>query len=244
LLSIIGTAEATNIEWSIMENIRQKKTDTPKAEIKKIKCPYCKAIEDWCGGSKCPSCGKYALKPGFFVRKDFIRHERKPRTVIMPWLLSGTMWNYAAFMGKMPRWVIYLGGFCIVGAFLLAPHLSSESPEALAAAKYNLNVLGIALDLFKKDCGRYPTTAEGLSALVKDPQIKGWKGPYIEKLKNDPWKHQFMYSLVGENVFLYSTGLDGIDGSKDDVFNTSVSPASANPLNEDDEAVVTVTVGK
>jgi general secretion pathway protein G len=50
-----------------------------------------------------------------------------------------------------------------------------------------------ALNRFEADCGRFPTTAEGLSALVKDPGVGGWKGPYWRGDFRDRWGSTWHY---------------------------------------------------
>jgi general secretion pathway protein G len=85
-----------------------------------------------------------------------------------------------------------------------------------------------ALDAFKIDNGRFPTTAEGLDALLLRPAtIQNWRGPYAdEKDITDLWKHRFVYRCPGihnTNGFdLYTCGLDGVsktDGSDPDDIN-------------------------
>jgi hypothetical protein len=54
-----------------------------------------------------------------------------------------------------------------------------------------------ALDRFDADCGRFPTTAEGLSALVKNPGLARWKGPYWEGGFGDRWGTTWRYDNTG-----------------------------------------------
>src|SRR6185503_19011870 len=55
--------------------------------------------------------------------------------------------------------------------------------------------LSLALDLFDFDNGRYPTSDEGLQALVENPGLPAWKGPYLKGgLKLDPWNNPYQYS--------------------------------------------------
>ncbi len=84
---------------------------------------------------------------------------------------------------------------------------------------------GTALQLFEIDCGRYPTSEEGLSAL-KSSSAKGWKGPYIQNRSfNDPWGNPYQYKTPGshntDDYDLYSYGPDGQEGGGDDVTNWS-----------------------
>ena len=81
--------------------------------------------------------------------------------------------------------------------------------------------LALALDLFEQDTGRYPTTDEGLMALVRDPGVQGWQGPYLKGgLKSDPWGNQYIYQLDSSQSGLYtlcSSGPDGQQGTEDDI---------------------------
>lgn len=86
-----------------------------------------------------------------------------------------------------------------------------------SAAKAQIELLGQALDQFRLDTGRYPTTQEGLEALITDPGIKGWDGPYLKKaLPKDPWGNPFHYESPGNHgdYDLYSYGADGNPGGE------------------------------
>jgi general secretion pathway protein G len=80
------------------------------------------------------------------------------------------------------------------------------------------------VEAFKSDCGRYPTTAEGLGALVIAPaNVTGWKGPYRTSIAPDSWGHAFIYVCPGTHnptsFDLYSAGPDGKPGTADDIGN-------------------------
>jgi len=106
---------------------------------------------------------------------------------------------------------------------MVVTRLSGRSREAkVARAQSDMKGnLSLALDLFEHDCGRYPTNDEGLSALVIDPGISGWKGPYVKgQLSRDPWGTHYMYSLHSEDSGRYiisSAGPDGQTGTGDDL---------------------------
>ena len=82
-----------------------------------------------------------------------------------------------------------------------------------------------ALDNFKLDVGRYPTTEEGLDALVKRPASANlWSGPYIKEVPKDPWNNPYKYANpgAGGGVEILSLGADGIaggDGENADIRN-------------------------
>ena len=94
-------------------------------------------------------------------------------------------------------------------------------------AKLQIESFGSALDLFFLDAGRYPTTSEGLSALVQRPTgIEIWNGPYVKggKVPPDPWGHPYQYrSPVDrapyEIVSYGSDGREGGNGSAADISN-------------------------
>ena len=88
----------------------------------------------------------------------------------------------------------------------------------------NLADTSRALQAFKYNVGRCPTSAEGPGALLKQPENVGnWKGPYIrsEQLQ-DAWGHQFIYRQPARMrpvpYELFSAGPDGIPGDGDDIF--------------------------
>ena len=81
--------------------------------------------------------------------------------------------------------------------------------------------LSAALDAFYLDVGRYPTTDEGLLALVQTPATAvGWNGPYLKKksVPKDPWAHDYVYQAPATAVpyDLLSFGADGVAGGEGD----------------------------
>jgi general secretion pathway protein G len=85
-----------------------------------------------------------------------------------------------------------------------------------AAAKAQIEMLAQALDQYKLDTGTYPTTSEGLQALLNNPGVEGWEGPYLKKnvLPKDPWGRPYYYQFPGSHgeYDLYSYGKDGVQG--------------------------------
>lgn len=83
-----------------------------------------------------------------------------------------------------------------------------------------------ALDMYKLDNSRYPTTEQGLEALVNkpdvDPEPRAYpKGGYIKRLPLDPWGNDYLLVSPGEHseLDIYSVGLDGEEGTDDDFGN-------------------------
>lgn len=88
-------------------------------------------------------------------------------------------------------------------------------------AKMQISELESALMLYSFDTGRFPTTSEGLQALVQNPAgTSSWQGPYLRKgVPNDPWDRLYAYKSPGDHddFDLYSFGADGIEGTDDDI---------------------------
>jgi general secretion pathway protein G len=107
----------------------------------------------------------------------------------------------------------------ILGA-LVVPKLMGRTGEArVTAARTDIATLMGALKLYKLDNQRYPTTEQGLQALVQKPTsgpaANGWKsGGYLEKLPKDPWGNAYQYLSPGVHgeVDVYSLGADGQPG--------------------------------
>lgn len=115
-------------------------------------------------------------------------------------------------------------------AAVVVPKFTKRSEQArITAANTDISNLEVALDSFEVDMGRYPTSTEGLKALVDEPygtKTLSWKGPYIKRgVPNDPWGNQYVYTIPGKhNTYgydLYSYGADGQEGGDDDIDNWS-----------------------
>jgi general secretion pathway protein G len=103
-------------------------------------------------------------------------------------------------------------------AALVGPRLFPKLGKGKqSAAKAQIELLGQALDQYRLDVGRYPTTQEGLNSLNVNPGIDRWQGPYLKKeLPQDPWNRPFVYQCPGNHgeYDLYSLGLDGAPGGE------------------------------
>jgi len=106
-------------------------------------------------------------------------------------------------------------------ASIIAPKFFGKLDDAkVKTATAQLELISTALDTFRLDVNRYPTTDEGLKVLwKKDNNIKNWNGKYLPKpLKEDPWGHKYYYKQPGsgDNEYdLMSFGADGKMGGSD-----------------------------
>ena len=107
-------------------------------------------------------------------------------------------------------------------ATLVAPNVFRHVGGAReATARAQIEMLGAALDAYRLDTGRYPTSRQGLDALwrepAEDPRPAGWRGPYLRKaVPLDPWGRAYVYRSPGESsgtgFDLLSLGADGQAG--------------------------------
>ena len=111
-------------------------------------------------------------------------------------------------------------------AAIVVPKFARRSEQArVTAARTDISNLEVALDAFEIDTGRFPTTAEGLQALLAPPaNALDWNGPYIKRgIPTDPWGSPYIYRYPGQyNTMGYdlsSLGPNGQEGGEDDIVN-------------------------
>jgi len=184
----------------------------------KVRCPYCRQVFPPQDRNRCPDCRKTVLLPGFFgesartsARETAGRARERARRQAPPRL---------PFLGRPGRLIIVLVVMLAVGLLLVrrvrvGPPPTDTHKRNLATR--NIRTLGLALDCLRRDCGRYPTTREGLASLIHNPGLDEWRGPYIFELKPDPWGCAFMYEQNDGAVAIASRGPDGAAGSADDI---------------------------
>src|SRR5215469_860342 len=107
--------------------------------------------------------------------------------------------------------VAILGLLTLIATPFVLRYLDSAK---VSTARTEIANISAGLDLFKIDIGRYPTTEEGLDALMKAPAgVDNWNGPYIKKATGlkDPWGRPYLYRSPGEHgeFDIYSYGAKG-----------------------------------
>ncbi|GAB1578933.1 type II secretion system major pseudopilin GspG [Bordetella petrii] len=104
-------------------------------------------------------------------------------------------------------------------AALVVPRVLDRPDQARrVAARQDISGLMQALKLYRLDSGRYPSTAEGLQALVKQPEgARNWR-PYLDRLPNDPWGHPYQYLNPGVRgeIDVFTFGPDNKAGGEQD----------------------------
>lgn len=116
-------------------------------------------------------------------------------------------------------------------------------PPLHREAQIKLNEIGKYLDMYRADCGAFPSTEQGLQALVQvplDSKCKDWgPNPYLESVPIDPWNHPFKYAFEHSRVIIRSNGPDGQTGGKysqDDI----IEGSRVEGINVETKKVVTV----
>ncbi len=108
-------------------------------------------------------------------------------------------------------------------AAIVVPRVMERPAEArIVRVKQDLQGVATALSMYKLDNHRYPSSEQGLQALVAkpsgSPEAPNWKGPYLDRLPKDPWDHPYQYQQPGQHgdVDIYSYGADGRPGGDGD----------------------------
>ncbi len=142
-------------------------------------------------------------------------HHEDPATVRPRRGASGTQRGFTLI--EIMVVVVILG----ILAALVAPNVIRRVDDArITKAKQDIRAYETALNLYRMDNFRYPSTEQGLEALFKqptDPNIRNWKqGGYIDGLKKDPWGNDYLYISPGTRgeYDLYTLGADGKPGGE------------------------------
>lgn len=110
----------------------------------------------------------------------------------------------------------------LLAGFVAPRYFGQIGKSEVKVARAQLDALGKALDQYRLDTGRYPSTEEGLGALIDRPgEESKWSGPYLRKrVPLDPWGRAYVYRFPGErggDYDLVSLGRDGqLGGSGED----------------------------
>jgi general secretion pathway protein G len=110
----------------------------------------------------------------------------------------------------------------LLAAFIVPQVMGRVDEARITKVKGDVQMLETALSMYRLDTARYPTTQQGLMALVtkpEDPTVRNWKpGGYLSRVSKDPWGNEYRYvypGTKGREYDLYSLGPDGQEGSPD-----------------------------
>ncbi len=127
--------------------------------------------------------------------------------------------------------VVIMGILVVVGVLVIGGSMTSVQPNRITrsnesiAAKEVRN-LRIAVERYRQDIGHYPTEEErGLYALIYNPGVWGWRRPYLNLIRPDPWGTHYAYSSSCSNsVTLFSCGPDRKPNTADDIIPDAPTP--------------------
>lgn len=116
--------------------------------------------------------------------------------------------------------LVVMAILALLAAMVLPNYIRKIDTTKIQAARTQITAFGTALDSFRLDVGRYPTSEEGLMALRQKPSSADrWDGPYLQKdIPSDPWGHPYVYKAPGDHggFDLMSYGADGTPGGDGD----------------------------
>jgi len=143
-----------------------------------------------------------------------LRIRRQPRNSVLETRKFGSSAGFTLIE------LIIVATIIVLLAGLVLPQYIRQGEKATAkAAKAQIESFGTALDTFRLDVGRYPTTQEGLEALNQKPAgVDRWDGPYLKKdVPPDPWGKPYVYKSPGDHgpYDIISYGADGVPGGED-----------------------------
>jgi general secretion pathway protein G len=105
----------------------------------------------------------------------------------------------------------------LLAGYVAPRYFSQVGKSEVQAARAQIDALEKALDQYRLDARRYPSTEQGLQALVERPAGEArWNGPYLRKaVPDDPWGNPYVYRNAGDSVELLSYGRDGRPGGSE-----------------------------
>ncbi|MBL7114244.1 MAG: type II secretion system protein GspG [Kiritimatiellae bacterium] len=138
---------------------------------------------------------------------------RRSETVSMADVVIG---KKPAILGALLL-LILIAGVLLGGRSATTRERVTKQRTAEQRAMTDLTALRIALERFRWDCRRYPTTKEGLRALVSDADYIGWRGYYVNMVRPDPWGQHYVYRFDNGVMTLFTMGPDQREGTEDDM---------------------------
>lgn len=147
-------------------------------------------------------------------------------------MISGIRRRFFTFIEIMVV-VIIIG---ILAAIIMPKFFGRTEEAKVNAAKSQIAIFSTTLDAYQLDNDNYPTTEQGLNALIVKPTMppiaSNWRGPYLANaIPQDPWGNKYVYKCPGDHnqssYDISSNGPDGKAGTSDDITNWSMGTSAA-----------------
>jgi len=198
----------------------------------KYRCPYCRHELEKLLDPKCPYCGRFmtiknALRDKATAAAAGEKHRARHRSIER--IKRDYEQKKSELHGQLPPSLFrsptfYLGVmvvFALVGVLLFSAadkSVENKKKSLHQRAMQHVDVLAEALGRYHFHAGVYPSDEQGLAALVRDPDVAKWNGPYINLLRKDPWNTEFIYEVNQGGVpTVFSCGPDKQRGTADDI---------------------------
>jgi len=144
------------------------------------------------------------------IDHEYERKKAELQSVVPPTLFRNPKFYFGAVL------VLAVVGGALFNATDSAVQKLEVTPPLRALR--NLDVMAEALGRYRFHVGQFPDRGLGLAALVRDPKVPKWNGPYINHLRNDPWDTPFVYEPATNGLpALFSCGPDKKPGTPDDL---------------------------
>ncbi|MEI7900430.1 MAG: type II secretion system protein GspG [bacterium] len=188
------------------------------------RCPYCKQEIGQTLSAHCPACGKVMRVPVRAaperrrakrraldrIEREYQQKKADLQSVVLPALFRNPRFYFGAVL------VLALIGAALFTATDRAVQKTGQSPAQRALR--HLDVLAEALGRYRFHTGQFPDQTQGLAALVRNPHVPKWDGPYINLLRKDPWETPFVYASATSGLpTLFSCGPDKKPNTPDDL---------------------------
>lgn len=195
--------------------------------MQKYRCPYCKEVFPGQVPSTCPSCGKTmlrsvktpsALRISRRKAKERIWRDCEQQKEALRSSISGSF--------RIPKkgYIAIVVFLFVLGMFLISSTDRAKerrlSANSVSRTMKSVDALAQALARYRYDTGAFPSAEDGLVALVRDPGVKGWRGPYVNQVRNDIWSKAYVYAPPAAGAprpTLYSCGPDRMPETDDDI---------------------------
>lgn len=189
-------------------------------------CPYCHTTLEPPLKVSCPHCGRIMRTPRVSKRKEVGRRLAAKRRIQLDAERQRKALGTGPALSPARRKIFQSGGALFI-LFVLGLALTSKTRNIKESvpgrgmlelrAEKALRVLRVGLEHFHDDTGRYPTEREGLLALITNPDIPNWQGPYVTLIKHDFWKTPYRYMTNDTLPTLRSAGPDRVFETADDL---------------------------
>ena len=146
---------------------------------------------------------------------NLIEHEYERKKAELQSVVPPTLFRNPKFYFVVVVVLALVGGSLFTATDQAVQRL--EVTPAMRALR-NLDALAEGLGRYRFHTGQFPDREQGLAALVRDPQVPKWNGPYVNLLRDDPWETPFVYEPATNGPpTLFSCGPDKLPGTPDDL---------------------------